>query len=185
MEAIQSLQALCNGEVDTSTISRSRLLLAISDAKQENIISEDVLLILDIAQSLAALRGHISAHIWSDAYKEVEKLATLCKKLPNGNIPKSLRIEILNAKTESFKFVTEAAYSKSLYQIVKVQSIVRRLYIKKRRKNDLIQYCRTKTCASNAKKLKTKLIVKRNDDFATERKKKNKGSKSVIYNNGI
>jgi hypothetical protein len=174
-EAIQSPgQALyINGKLDTSTISRSRLLLAISDAKQENIISEDVLLILDIAQSLAALRGHISAHIWSDAYKEVEKLATLCKKLPNGNIPKSLRTEILNAKTESFKFVTEAAYSKSLYQIVKVQSIVRRFIYQKAAKErlDSAIVVQKHVRTFNAKKLKTKLIVKRNDDFLAEREK--------------
>ena len=104
--------------MDITTISRSRLLLAISDAKQEKIASEDVLQAVEIAQSLADLRGHLSAPSWNDAYEEVLRLEKLCKNWKK-EIPKLLRVELSNARAQHLSLLPTNGMEK-LNSVVKV-----------------------------------------------------------------
>ena len=173
-DAIQSPgQALVvDGKLDVTTISRSRLLLAISDAKQEKIASEDVLQAVEIAQSLANLRGYLSTPSWNDAYLEILRLEKLCKAWKKET-PKLLRVELSNARAAAFKFVTNERYGKKLHSVVKVQSVVRRFLHKKYANNRLQATINIQKIVRTyeAKKLRSKLLDQRNEAFLAAREK--------------
>ena len=115
---------MVNGHLDTTSVSRSRLLLAISDAKNAELSSQKANMLLALAEGLSDLRGFLREDNWSEVRKVLHKLQVLVK-VNAGEVPRLALEEVRTAHKEAMVILTNERYSEHLPQVVTIQSLAR------------------------------------------------------------
>ena len=113
-----------NGGLDTTSLSRSRLLLAISDAKQSKALSKQALLLLEVTTALSDMRGHLRNKEWAHVVAAMEAIKPILSKKEHL-VPAVALEEMSEVREEATKFLMDESYSNQISEVMKVQAVAR------------------------------------------------------------